>query len=47
MKDAHLGRSSLIVKKCLGSHRKLCPAGAEYELNDGWLGNMAAHSGFP
>ena len=47
MKDAHLGRLSLIVKKCLGSHRKLCPPGAEYELNDGWLGNMAAHSSFP
>ena len=42
-------RSSLLVRvrKCLGSHRKLRPAGAEYELNDGWLGNMAAHSGFP
>ena len=27
--------SSLIVRKYSGSHRKLRPAAAEYELNDG------------
>ena len=42
-------RTSLILdsKKYSGSHRKLRPAGAEYEINDGLLRNMAAHSGFP
>jgi hypothetical protein len=42
-------RSSLILefRKYSGSHRKLRPAGAEYEINDGLLRNMAAHSGFP
>ena len=41
--------SSLLVRvgKYSGSHHKLRPAGAEYELNDGWLRNMAAHSSFP
>ena len=47
MKGAELRRSSLTVRKYSGSHRKLRPAGAEYELNDGWLRNVAAHSGFP
>ena len=47
MKGAHLGCSSLIVRKYLGSHCKPRPAGAEYKLNDGWLRNVAAHSGFP
>jgi hypothetical protein len=39
--------SYLIVRKYSGSHRKLRPAGAEYELNDGLLKNVAARSGFP
>ena len=37
----------LIVRKYLGSHRELRPAGAEYKINDGLLKNLAAHSGLP
>ena len=40
-------RSSIIVRKYSGSHRKLRPTGAEYESNDDLLRNMAAHSGLP
>ena len=42
-------RSSLVayVRKCSGSHRKVRPAGAEYQLNDGLLRNEAAHNGRP
>ena len=39
--------SSLIDGKYPGSHRKLRPAGAEYEKNDEQLRNLAAHSGLP
>ena len=47
MNGAELRRSSLIIRKYSGSHRKLRPAGAEYKLNDGLLRHVAAHSGFP
>ena len=47
MKGAQWSSLLVWVGKYLGSHHKLHPAGAEYELNDGWPRNMAAHSGFP
>ena len=34
-------------RKYSRSRRKLRPAGAEYEINDDQLRNLAAHSGFP